>query len=250
MLYLLQKVIKIKFEKISILETGNNLGPWNMAVDEFLLYNCKEPILRIYGWSRPCISIGYFQNIDEVDYKKCNDMNVDVVRRITGGGAVFHDIELTYSFVTKNFPQSIMESYKEISEVIIQALKNLGLDAKFSPLNDVTVDGKKVCGNAQTRKNSTLLQHGTILLEVDVEKMFSLLNVPIEKISDKKILDVKNRVAGISKTFDQVSDALKSSVRDVFECELVPFKLNQEDLESCQKLMDEKFSSKNWTFRR
>lgn len=250
MLYLIQKVIKIKFEKIRILETGNNLGPWNMAVDEFLLYNCKEPVLRIYGWSKPCISIGYFQNIDEVDYKKCNDMNVDVVRRITGGGAVFHDMELTYSFVTKNFPQSIMESYKEISEVIIQALKNLGLDAKFSPLNDVTVDGKKVSGNAQTRKNSTLLQHGTVLLEVDVEKMFSLLNVPTEKISDKKISDVKNRVAGISKTFDQVSDALKSSARDVFGCDLVPFKLNQKELESCQKLMDEKFSSENWTFRR
>jgi len=243
-------VIKIKFEKIRILETGNNLGPWNMAVDEFLLYNCKEPILRIYGWSKPCISIGYFQNIDEVDYKKCNDMNVDIVRRITGGGAVFHDMELTYSFVTKNFPQSILKSYEEISELIIQALKKLGLDAKFSPLNDVTVNGKKVCGNAQTRKNSTLLQHGTILLEVDIEKMFSLLNVPIEKISDKKISDVKNRVAGISKTFDQVSDALNSSAIDVFGCELVPFKLSQEELESCQKLMDKKFSSENWTFRR
>ncbi len=250
MLYLVQKVIKIKFEKIRILETGNNLGPWNMAVDEFLLYNYKEPILRIYGWSKPCISIGYFQNIDEVDYKKCNDMNVDVVRRITGGGAVFHDMELTYSFVTKNFPQGIMKSYEEISELIIQALKKLGLDAKFSPLNDVTVDGKKVCGNAQTRKNNTLLQHGTILLEVDVEKMFSLLNVPIEKISDKKISDVRNRVAGISKTFDQVSDALKNSAIDIFRCELVPFKLNQEELKSCQKLMDEKFSSENWTFRR
>ncbi len=250
MLYLIQKVIKIKFEKISILETGNNLGPWNMAVDEFLLYNCKEPILRIYGWSKPCISIGYFQSIDEVNYKKCNEKNVDVVRRITGGGAVFHDMELTYSFVTKNFPQSILESYKEICEIIIQALKKLGLDAKFSPLNDVTVNEKKVCGNAQTRKNNTLLQHGTILLAVDVEKMFSLLNVPIEKISDKEISDVKNRVAGISKTFDQVSDALKSAARDVFGCELDPAKLNQEELESCQKLMDEKFSSKNWTFRR
>ena len=250
MLYLIQKVIKIKFEKIRILETGNNMGPWNMAVDEFLLYNCKEPILRIYGWSKPCISIGYFQNIDEVDYKKCNDMNVDVVRRITGGGAVFHDMELTYSFVTKNFPPSIMESYKEISELIIQALKKLGLEAKFSPLNDVTVNGKKVCGNAQTRKNNTLLQHGTVLLEVDVEKMFSLLNVPIEKISDKEISDVRNRVAGISKTFDQVSDALKDSTIDVFGCELASFKLNQEELESCQKLVDEKFSSENWTFRR
>jgi len=250
MLYLIQKVIKIKFEKIRILETENNIGAWNMAVDEFLLYNCKEPILRIYGWSKPCISIGYFQSIDEVNYKKCNEKNVDVVRRITGGGAVFHDIELTYSFVTKNFPQSILESYKEICEIIIQTLKKLGLDAKFSPLNDVTVNEKKVCGNAQTRKNNTLLQHGTILLDVDVEKMFSLLNVPIEKISDKKISDVKNRVAGISKTFDQVSDALKSAARDVFGCELDPFKLNQEELESCQKLMDEKFSSENWTFRR
>jgi len=243
-------VIKIKFDKIRILETGNNIGAWNMAVDEFLLYNCKEPILRIYGWSKPCISIGYFQSIEEVDYKKCNEENVDVVRRITGGGAVFHDMELTYSFVTKNFPQGIMESYEKIIEMIIQALNKLGIDAKFSPLNDVTVNGKKVCGNAQTRKNNTLLQHGTILLEVDVEKMFSLLNVPIEKISDKEISDVKNRVAGISKTFDQVSDALKSSARDVFGCDLVSFKLTQEEIESCQKLANEKFSSKNWTFRR
>ncbi len=250
MSYLAQKVMKIKFEKIRILETGNNVGAWNMAVDEFLLYNCKEPVLRIYGWSRPCISIGYFQSIDWVNYKKCNEENVDVVRRITGGGAVFHDMELTYSFVTKNFPQSILKSYEEISEIIIHALKKLGIDARFSPLNDVTVDEKKVCGNAQTRKNNTLLQHGTILLAVDVEKMFSLLNVPIEKISDKEISDVKNRVAGISKMFDQVSDALKSSTRDVFGCDLVPFKLNHEELESCQKLMDEKFSSENWTFRR
>ena len=80
--------------------------------------------------------------------------------------------------------------------------------------------------------------------------MFSLLNVPIEKISDKEISDVRNRVAGISKTFDQVSDALKDSTIDVFGCELASFNLNQEELESCQKLVDEKFSSENWTFRR
>ncbi len=242
--------MEIKFEKIRILETGNNLGPLNMAVDEFLLYNCKEPVLRIYGWSKPCISIGYFQSIDEVNYKKCKDEDVDVVRRITGGGAVFHDMELTYSFVTKNFPQNIMESYKEICEVIIQALKKIGFDAKFSPLNDITIDEKKVCGNAQTRKNNTLLQHGTVLLEVDVEKMFTLLNVPKEKISDKGISNVRNRVAGISKKFDQVSDSLKSSVRDVFGCDLVSYRLNQEEIEFCQKLADDKYSSESWICRR
>ncbi len=240
----------MKFEKIRILETGDSTGSWNMAVDEVLLYSCEEPILRIYGWSNPCISIGYFQSIQEVDYKKCKEENVDVVRRITGGGAVLHDMELTYSFVTKDYPQNILESYEQISEIVIQTLKKLGHDAKFSPLNDVTVNGKKVCGNAQTRKNDTLLQHGTVLLEVDVEKMFSLLKVPLEKISDKKISDVKNRVTGISKRFEQVSDALKDSAKDVFGCELVPYELSQDELESSQKLANEKFSSENWTFRR
>ncbi len=80
--------------------------------------------------------------------------------------------------------------------------------------------------------------------------MFSFLNVPIEKISDKKISDVKNRVAGISKEFDPVSDALKSSTCDVFGCELEPYSLSQKELESCQKLADEKYSTQSWTFRR
>jgi lipoate-protein ligase A len=240
----------MKFEKIRVLESGDNIGSLNMAIDEFLLYNCSDPVLRIYGWSKPCISIGYFQSTDDINYKKCLEQNIDVVRRITGGGAVFHDMELTYSFVTKNFPQSILESYKEISEIVIQALKKLGLDAKFSPLNDVTVNEKKVCGNAQTRKNNTLLQHGTILLKVDFEKMFSLLSVPIEKISDKKISDVKDRVVGISKTFEQVSEALKDSTSDVFGCKLVSYNLNQEELKSCQKLADEKFSTNNWLLKR
>jgi lipoate-protein ligase A len=85
---------------------------------------------------------------------------------------------------------------------------------------------------------------------VDVEKMFSLLNVPKEKISDKNILDVKNRVSGISKTFEQVSDALKKSASDIFSCKLVPLSLNENELKLCQKLADEKFSSENWTFKR
>ncbi len=87
-------------------------------------------------------------------------------------------------------------------------------------------------------------------MELEVEKMYTLLNVTIEKIRDKGITDVKNRVAGISKKFSQVSDSLKSSVRDVFGCQLVSYRLNPEELESCQKLKDEKYSSENWTCRR
>ncbi len=221
-----------------------------MAVDEFLLDNTNDPVLRIYGWSRPCVSIGYFQSIDEINYEKCKKEGVDVVRRITGGGAVFHDRELTYSFVTKNFPNNIMESYKQICQLIISALKSLGYEAKFSPLNDITINGKKVCGNAQTRRNNTLLQHGTILLDVDVERMFSLLNVPLEKIEDKKIGDIKNRVMGISKKFEEVADSLKSSAKDYFKCELIPYQLERKDQDSCKKIMDERYLNKEWIFRR
>jgi len=80
----------MKFDKMRVLQTGKNVGAWNMAVDEFLL-GCKEPVLRIYGWSRPCVSIGYFQGIDDINYEKCVKEKIDVVRRSTGGGAVFHD---------------------------------------------------------------------------------------------------------------------------------------------------------------
>lgn len=239
----------MKFDKMRVLQTGKNVGAWNMAVDEFLL-GCEEPVLRIYGWSRPCVSIGYFQSIDDINYERCVKEKIDVVRRSTGGGAVFHDAELTYSFVTKNFPQNILRSYEEVCQVIIGALEKLGLAAKFSPLNDVTVNGRKVCGNAQTRKNGRLLQHGTILLDVNAELMFSLLNVPQEKIQDKQITNPKDRVLGIGKKFDDVSDALKNSARETFGCVLVPYDLEKYELEACDKIMREKYSTRQWTCKR
>ena len=173
----------MKFAKIRVLETGHNSGSWNMALDEVLINGVKEvPILKIYGWKPPCVSIGYFQSMnEEVNVEKCKQVGIDCVRRITGGGAVFHESELTYSFISRNYPQGIMQSYEIVCEMLILTLKKLGFDAKFSPLNDIIVGGRKVCGNAQTRKNGAMLQHGTMLLGVDVEKMFSLLKVPKEK---------------------------------------------------------------------
>jgi len=222
-----------------------------MAIDEFLVTKQLDyPVLRIYGWSNPCVSIGYFQSIQDVNHERCQQEGVDVLRRITGGGAVFHDKEFTYSFVTGEFPQKILDSYKEICEIIISTLKYCGFDAEFSPLNDVIVKGKKVCGNAQTRKNNKLLQHGTILLEVDKKRMFSLLNVPTEKISDKNISDIGDRVMGISKNFDEIAEIMKKSAKEIFQCELVPFSLDEEELATCKEIIKEKYSNKKWNFRR
>lgn len=242
------------FKQIRVLETGCNPGAWNMALDEALLTNLADydtPILRLYCWQPPCVSIGYFQSMEEeVDVLKCSNMGVDVVRRITGGGAVLHEFELTYTFITKNYPANIDESYQLICEPVVLCLNRLGYKAKYVPLNDIVVDNKKVSGNAQTRKNNTLLQHGTILLAVDIEKMFSMLKVPSEKIKDKMIKDVKARVTGINRSFEEVASNLKESFAEIFGAQIIKDTLSGKEKKDTEKLVIEKYSSRQWNWRK
>lgn len=243
----------IRYEKIRTLETGYNPAALNMAIDESLMETAGEmPILRIYGWSPPAVSIGYFQSMnEEVDFAKCGQIGVDVVRRLTGGGAVLHEFELTYSFVTKEYPQNIMESYRWICEAIVMSIKRLGFDASFVPLNDIVIANKKVSGNAQTRKKGVLLQHGTILLDIDVSKMFSVLKVPSEKIRDKMIKDAKERVTSLSgTTFDDMTTSLKTSFAEKFQCTLLEDTLSSKEISRAKWLAERKYSSKEWNFRR
>lgn len=243
----------IRYEKIRTLETGYNPAAFNMAIDESLMETAGEmPILRIYGWSPPAVSIGYFQSMnEEVDFAKCRQIGVDVVRRLTGGGAVLHEFELTYSFVTKEYPQNIMESYRWICEAIVLSIKRLGFDASFVPLNDIVIANKKVSGNAQTRKKGVLLQHGTILLDIDVSKMFSVLKVPSEKIRDKIIKDAKERVTSLSgTTFDDMTTSLKTSFAEKFECTLLEDTLSSKEISRAKWLAERKYTSKEWNFRR
>lgn len=224
-----------------------------MGVDQALMTTTDDsvPVLRLYGWKPYAVSIGYFQSLEEeVDVKKCKGLGMDVVRRLTGGGAVLHEHELTYSFITKIFPTNIMESYKLICEPVVMCLKNLGLDAKFSPLNDIIVGDKKVSGNAQTRKKNTMLQHGTILLDVDVEKMFSVLKVPSEKIKDKMIQDVKARVMGLKKTYDEVAQGLQDSFSQKFEAEILKDDIKADEEIEARILAKYKYSSDDWNYKR
>jgi len=241
----------IEFNHIRVLETGHNAGAWNMALDEVLLQNLNDiPILRLYGWNPPTVSVGYFQKMeDEVDVELCKHLGIDLVRRPTGGGSVLHDSELTYSFLTKRYPQSIIESYKMICDAVIIALTKLGFNAKFSPLNDIAIDGKKISGNAQTRKNGNLLQHGTILLDVDFEKMFSVLKVPKEKIKDKMISDSKDRVVGLNKTYAETSLALKNGFSEKFTATLIEDTLTEDEKIRTAKLIKEKYATARWNLR-
>jgi lipoate---protein ligase len=242
-----------RFSKIRVLETGYNSAGLNMAIDEALIENVDEaPVLRIYGWRPAAVSVGYFQSIrDEVDIERCKEIGVDFVRRLTGGGAVLHEFELTYSFITKQYPQNIMESYRWICEAVVMSINRLGFKASFVPLNDIVVDGKKVSGSAQTRRKGVLLQHGTLLLNVDIDKMFSILKVPSEKLRDKIIKDVKERVTSLAGTaFDDMASSLKTSFATKFDAKLVSDCLSTEELARAKWLAEGKFSSKEWNFRR
>lgn len=241
------------FDRIRTLETGYNTAALNMALDEALMENVDEvPILRIYRWYPAAVSIGYFQSMkEEVDLEKCREIGVDVVRRLTGGGAVLHEFELTYSFVTKKYPQNIMESYRWICDAIVMSINRLGFDARFVPLNDIVIAGKKVSGNAQTRRNGVLLQHGTLLLDVDVNKMFNVLKVPSEKLRDKLIKDVKERVTSLSgTTFGDMASSLRISFATKFDAKLVADTLSRAELSRARWLAERKYTSKEWNLIR
>src|SRR4030042_3608724 len=162
-------------EQWRLLKTQNNSAFANMAIDRAVLVESSKakvpPTVRFYTWKPPAISIGYFQSLkDEIDIDACKDLGVEFVRRITGGGAVFHDKELTYSIVipesNPKVPKNILESDRRMCGAVIKGLKQLWIESKYAPINDIIVNNKKISGNAQTRKLKTVLKHGTILIDV------------------------------------------------------------------------------------
>lgn len=248
--------------KWRIIDLSVNTATMNMALDEAISEAVRKkespPTIRFYKWLPSAVSVGYFQSLkDEVEVELCRKLGVDFVRRRTGGGAVYHDKmgEITYSLIAPEsmFPAGITESYHFICNWIVDALAKLGIPAEFKPINDIITSGKKVSGNAQTRRRGVLLQHGTILYKLDVEKMFSLLKVPKEKISDKFIADVKQRVTSVTDinpaiTEQQLKDALVAAFTAGKEFEYGS--LNPKEKAEADKLARERYSSDEWNFLR
>ncbi len=252
-------------EQWRFLVTNENNAYKNMAIDRAILVaNSKgivPPTVRFYYWNPSAISIGYFQSlVEEIDLKECKRHGVDYVRRITGGGAVFHEHELTYSVVIpeshNKIPKNIMDSYGRICGAIMKGLKNFGIDSTYHPINDILSNGKKISGNAQTRKHKTVLQHGTVLLDVDVEKMFTLLKVSNEKMIDKLVSDVKQRVTSVKHIlnrevfFDEIVDDMKKGFEEEFNVDLVEDDLTSEEKNLALDFEKNYFSKKEWNHKR
>ena len=237
-----------------VIDYQENSAAMNMAIDE-ALSETAIPTIRFYGWKPSAVSIGYFQSLEkEVDLDHCKKHSVDFVRRRTGGGAVFHEHEITYSIIGKEelFPRDILASYREICGCIVDSLDLLGIPAEFKPINDITTNGKKISGNAQTRRNGVLLQHGTILYEVDVDKMFSILKVPDEKIRDKMIATAKERVTSVKQQKDVSKDELLNALLKGFtkNREFGFFSLTGEEKARAEQLSKERYRTGAWNFWR
>lgn len=246
-----------------LIPTQTHTAALNMALDEACLQEVANgnsaPTIRFYRWQPSAISIGYFQNLTrEVDLNECAKQGIDIVRRQTGGGAVFHSFEgeLTYSIIAPSnlFPANIIESYKEICGYLINGFTKLGIQTTFKPINDIITDaGKKISGNAQLRRQGVLLQHGTILTTVDVKKMFSLLKVPDEKIRDKMIQTVEERVTSIQATnpnltFEQIESAFIESFTANKKYTMESF--SDPELKTANNLAKDKYQDRDWNFLR
>lgn len=194
--------------KWRLISSGPLTGALNMALDEAIMMSVGRglapPTIRFYHWSPPAVTLGYFQSLEkEIDLPACQKAGIDVVRRLTGGRAVLHHRELTYSLVApEGDPKvagSVLQSYLSISRGLLEGLAGLGVKAELTEGTksrefnsaacfdtpswyELVVGGKKLVGSAQTRRNGCLLQHGSIPVQTDVDLLFSILRFPSEEV--------------------------------------------------------------------
>src|SRR5690554_1895283 len=172
---------------------------YNLALEEYVLkyLDTTEDIILLWQ-NEPSVIIGRNQNTtEEINATYIKEHNIHVVRRISGGGAVYHDFgNLNFTFVTNNLRENL-NNYRKFTEPVIQALNELGVPAEFSGRNDIVVEGKKISGNAQSYHKNRMFHHGTILFNANLEMVAKVLQVSADKIASKGIKSNRSRVTNI-----------------------------------------------------
>ena len=270
------------------IDSGECSPSFNMALDEALLEWHSQgkipPVIRFYGWNPPTLSVGYFQRVEkEIDLDAVKEHNLGFVRRPTGGRGVLHEHELTYSVIVSEdhpeMPTTVTEAYRVISEGILKGFHHLGLEAYFAvpktseerdalknPRSavcfdapswyELVVEGRKVAGSAQTRQKGVILQHGSILLDLDEDKLFSLFKYSNERVKDrmKKAFSSKavaiNEISQRQITLDEAKEAFYKGFSEGLNVDLQPYELTEEELAYVNTLAKDRYESDEWNFKR
>lgn len=270
--------------------SGWSRGSYNMALDEALWQQFATsleageqpaPILRFYGWQPPALSLGYAQRAErEVNFKACQEMGIEWVRRPTGGRAILHDYaELTYSLVgaveDPQFSGGVLESYRKISGALVEGLRLLGVEAEMAEKDrrghadaltsacfdapsayEITWQGRKLIGSAQARQRGALLQQGTILLDVDVEKLFAVLELPARLDRAKTIAQVAGRLTSIEEargkpvSYAEGEQAFVQGFATHFKIPLAPAELTPDEARLALQLQATKYDNLAWNMER
>lgn len=270
-------------ETWALLDSGHHDAAINMAIDEALLeWHSEEkipPTIRFYGWKNPTLTVGHFQNVEKtIDFEGIKKHRCEFVRRLTGGSAVLHDDELTYSIVVREshpkIPQSVNKAYYVLAQGLLEGYRLLGIDADFAiperelfkersavcfevpAIYEMVVDGKKVSGNAQTRKLGVLLQHGSIPLSFDADMLFDLFKFSSEKFRERKRKAFVQKAISINDitetkhTYDSVKEAFLAGFEKSLNIRTETMELTDEQWKYIHYLADTKYRTDSWNLKR
>lgn len=237
------------------LKNSNTDPYYNMAFDEYCLESLPidEPVFYLWQ-NRPAVIVGFNQEVNtevNLDYLKAND--IALVRRVTGGGAVYHDLgNLNYTIVGRS--EDLERDYPEYASLMMKALQALGVPATLSGRNDILVGERKVSGFAKRVCKNRLMVHGTLMYDVDLEVLTKVLNPSVTKLQSKGIASVRSRVANLSEYLPEIADVqmLSEQLEKILSGNDTDtaYQLSEEDLANIQRLRDEKFAKWEWNYGR
>lgn len=243
-----------------LIRGGAELPHMQMALDEVLLSRVaageREPTLRIWEWAASSVVLGRFQSVrNEVDMEAAEEHGVTVVRRITGGGAMFNEPKntITYSLYAPEElvkGMSFIESYAFLDDWVIQGLRRLGVDAVYQPINDIASSAGKIGGAAQTRRNGVVLHHAMLSYDIDAAKMLQVLRIGREKLSDKGTKSAAKRVSPVRDQSQMersaVIDGLLATFTELYGLE--GSEITAEERQAAEELVESKFATRDWVY--